>query len=167
MNKDGLVKTVQGLRQLVFFMMVLIIGVGVTIMMDWAGDAHVKVGVEAADETVEDEADTDVTHQCQNPKELAAATISDCASMEADRIAKMAAILMGIGGEYTATCKATYNPSTDKAGAWYSLTWYRMPGNKVGNGVFVAEDEKPIKKTWAGSSWAECLDKMRAWKGGE
>jgi len=96
---------------------------------------------------------------------LAIASLKDYAGLEAERMAKMAAALMGLGGRYTAECAAEHKPETNSAIMTYSITWYRQP-----NWGEEAKDKADlgISKTWSGASWSECIQKMLAWKqGGE
>lgn len=98
--------------------------------------------------------------------DIAMASLSNYASLETKRIAKMAEMMMGMGGEYTARCEAVYNSVTDKVETQYSITWYRKVGQKVEDDTIVVEGERPIIETWTGANWGECINKMMAWRGG-
>lgn len=101
---------------------------------------------------------------------LAVATISNYAKLEAGRMVKMAAVLMDMGGEYTARCDAVYNTVTDKTEVEYSVTWRREDSEKQqvkGDKIVVTPERETIERVWSGANWAECMAKMQAWKRGE
>ena len=89
---------------------------------------------------------------------LAIASLKDYAGLEAERMAKMAAALMGMGGVYEAECGATHRTYRDGTETSYTITWMR---GKQG-------EPDMTQVTWYGASWGECIQKMLAWKqGGE
>lgn len=103
-------------------------------------------------------------------EDVAVASLSSYGSIEATRIAKMAELMLGMGGEYTAKCEAVYNSVTDKVETAYSITWCREePEIKKANGtmVLVSPEYEKIERVWSGANWGECVGKMMAWRGGE
>ncbi len=91
---------------------------------------------------------------------LAIASLKDYAGLEAERMAKMAAVLLGLGGLYDAECSAAYWPhKNDKVAITYTITWQRGKQGDI---------DGPQAITWYGASWQECIKRMLAWKqGGE
>jgi hypothetical protein len=85
------------------------------------------------------------------------ASLSSYASIEATRVAKMAHLMLGLGGEFVASCESVYNTKTDKVETEYRVQWKRddMPDMGVD------------QLQWAGANWGECIGKMMAWRGGE
>lgn len=102
-------------------------------------------------------------------KDVAVASLGSYASIEATRIAKMAELMLGMGGEYTAKCEAVYDSVTDKVETKYSITWYREPTAEeleAAKGAAII-GRLGITETWTGATWGECIGKMMAWRGGE
>ena len=92
--------------------------------------------------------------------DVALATLNEYSGVEAERISKLAAVLMGMGGKYTATCSASYNMTADVAAREYSITWRRETPGAEG------EEATVVTETWSGATWAECVQRMLAWKEG-
>jgi len=90
---------------------------------------------------------------------LAIASLKDYAGLEAERMAKMAAALMGMGGTYKAICRSAYDLNADKTTLSYRIGWSRARDNT---------EDMEFMMGWEGASWSECIQKMLAWKqGGE
>lgn len=98
------------------------------------------------------------------------AVLDGYADIEATRIAKMAHLMLGMGGEFTAKAELIYNSVTNQVEAKYSITWRRKGTGKGLVTIKGSEGEDKhagILKEWAGANWGECIGKMMAWRGGE
>lgn len=174
MGKSKLEKRVGEIGRLVVALMVMVIVMGGALMLsqyrNQTSDAErVERWVEAGGWTDERGTPIPSPSPAVEPAsdELISATLNNYANLEASRMAKRAAVLMGMGGTYTAECRATYKRNHDSTSTWYSITWMRGVGTKVDGGVIIEAEEKPITRSWGGNNWAECIQKMLAWKGGE
>lgn len=100
----------------------------------------------------EDEAPT----QAINANDLATASLSAYASLEATRVAKMAEMMLGLGGTYTASCQAVYVTGGEPRSE-YAIEW-RRAADASGNSA--------MTRTWPGAKWGECIQRMMAWRAG-
>lgn len=98
------------------------------------------------------------------------ASLSAYASVEATRVARMAYLMLGIGGEYSARCKSVYDSKTDKVVVKYSVSWRRLETPDTAEGAVISNDDgsyQSVHKIWSGANWGECIRKMMIWRGGE
>ena len=155
----GLVSQMRDVRLAVLGLTLIVVVLGVMVLAGPVNEAE----REPVFETVVSEPSESawLTEPTEPITDTALASLSSYANREATRIAKMAELMLGLGGEYTAKCEAVYNSVTDKVETEYSIRWLRDTIDHK------AQEIRVISETWTGDNWAECIHKMMIWRGGK
>ena len=165
MGVSKLEKRVKGLRRMVIVLAMLVIAQGLALLIHQAKEWQpvkvkdlglgVAITLDGMPAPTPESADP---YRKWDGDAIAVASLSNYADVEATRIAKMAELMLGLGGMYSAECQAVYDSRIDKSWAEYRIEWTR-PADAQGN--------TRMAQAWSGASWGECIGKMMAWRGGE